>query len=347
MDLYQLLKAFWRRKILFGLMLSLSLFIGILLCVLLPPVYRSKAVIMPLKQQGVLLPSSLADIFSFSGGKAKKSVAAVLESRTLRERVIERLELLPALFPKKWDEKQKRWRLKGEEEPPDLSDGSRKLKQYLSFEENKRLGTMEVIVDFPKDPELAYQIARAVLEEAATLLRERNFNLARKNRLAIEKRLEEVRAQIKTLEQLYKDFAAGKIKEVPLIIEEKDLRPKLALSKEEEASLAELRLKLQKLKSRPNFVAAPDYQLNVLKLKAQLDIALSLYELLLKQHEITRAQELQETIAFQIVDPPSHPKKKRPYKPKKFLILALALIGGTALGIFAIFLAEWWQERSY
>jgi len=52
------------------------------------------------------------------GGQSGLTVEAVLESRTLKERVIKDLNLLPKLFPSKWDSTNHRWKLEGDEKPP-------------------------------------------------------------------------------------------------------------------------------------------------------------------------------------------------------------------------------------
>ena len=52
------------------------------------------------------------------GGQSGLTVEAVLESRTLKERVIKDLNLLPKLFPGKWDSTNHRWKLEGDEKPP-------------------------------------------------------------------------------------------------------------------------------------------------------------------------------------------------------------------------------------
>ncbi len=347
LDLYQLLLIFWRRKILFSGVVLFTVALGVLYCLVAKPVYRSEAVIIPLKTEGLVIPQMLADFLSLPGTKSKVTVLSVLESRLLRERVIKRLNLLPVLFPKEWDLQSQTWRLKPGKSPPDLLEGAKKLKKLIKLEEDKRLGTVKIAVEFPKRPELAFHIAQAVIEETRLILQEKSFSLTKKSRLALERRLKGLRAKIAELEKIYRDFAAGHLKEVPLLIEESSLETvtKELPTKDEKAlsKLAELRQKLSEL-NRPDYVAAPDYQLNLLKLKAQLNIAFSLYELLLKQYEITRAREMRETVAFQVIDPPFKPKKEKPYKPKKFLILAFSFIGGIGAGIFVVVALEWWES---
>jgi uncharacterized protein involved in exopolysaccharide biosynthesis len=61
----------------------------------------------------------------------------------------------------------------------------------------------------------------------------------------------------------------------------------------------------------------------------------------LQQYELTKQQELKEQVAFQVVDPPYIPDKRKPYKPKKLLILIVSFVSGLFLGIFGAFFKEW------
>ena len=102
-----------------------------------------------------------------------------------------------------------------------------------------------------------------------------------------------------------------------------------------------LRKKLQGLQGRLNYVSLPEYQLNLQKLQAQMSIAQGLFETLVKEYEMAKAQEMKEQISFQVIDPPYIPDPEKPYKPKKKLIVAVALVSGLFLGIFAAFFREW------
>ena len=100
-----------------------------------------------------------------------------------------------------------------------------------------------------------------------------------------------------------------------------------------------LKKRLQGLQGRLNYVSLPEYQLNLRKLQSQMSIAQGLFETFVKEYEMAKAQEMKEQISFQVIDPPYVPR--RPYKPKKKLIVAVALVSGLFLGIFAAFFREW------
>ena len=329
-DLYELWLTLKRHKRIVVSITGIFTLVGILLCFLLPPTYQTKTSLMPLggKKMGLssLLPASLP--IPIPSSQSGITVEAVLKSRTLKERIINDLNLLPKLFPKKWDSKDRKWKLKGsDDEPPTILDGVKKLEKLMSVDTDRKTNVITLTVEFPRNPEIAYEIAKVALSETNKILNEKSFTLARKYRIYVGKRLETAERTLKMVNNMYKAFSEGKLKEVPLLSENMELPPKL-------------QEKINRLRNN-YYVSTPDYQLNLMKLKADFDIATNMYETLLKQYEIAKAQEEKQKISFQVIDPPYVPDIHKPYKPKKKLIVAVALISGLFLGIFGAFFKEW------
>ena len=348
LNLYHFLQILWRRKYLFGGTVLLSLVAGIILCVVLPPGYRTEATLVPLKKKISLFSTDLAELLEGARLKPAAKITSVFESRTVRERVIERLNLLPVLFRKKWDPERNTWRLKPGEPPPDLTEGAKVLKKYLTVEFDKTTNTIKLEVEFPRNPELTYQLAQVWIEEAQHVLQEKTFSLAHLSRKTLEKRLREVKAKILQLENIYRDFSTGKLKKVPLLLEPLDFpeqaKGSVSFAQEKE-KLEQLRKTLKKeleRYERPDFVSAPAYYFNLVKLKAQTEALLELYSLLLREYEMARIEDIRESLVFQVLDPPYKPRKNKPYRPRKFLIMGFALVGGLALALFLVFFIEWW-----
>lgn len=350
-DLYELWLTLKRRKnIVLGVTVLFSLF-AIVLCFILPPTYKTEATLMPLggKQGGGLSSflSSLPISLPVSTGQSGITVEAVLKSRTLRERVVKDLDLLPLLFPDKWDSKNKRWILKGKDDrPPTLLDGAEKLKKLISVSTDKKTGVVTLSVEFKKKPEVAYKIAETALKEANNILNEKSFTLAKKYRIYVGKQLQIARKKLLEIERIYEDFIKGKIRRVPFIFGEELFKTSNVSLKDEriknlERELKKLREKVKKLKENTNYVSLPEYQVNLRKLQAQMDIAEELFETLVKEYEMAKAQEMKEKISFQVIDPPYVPEVDKPYKPKKKLIVAVAFVSGLFLGIFGAFFKEW------
>lgn len=366
-DLYELWLVLKKRKKTVLLITAFFTIVSILYCLLAPPVYKTETSIYPLgggKKGGLSSLLSSLPISLPIGGKSGLTVEAVLESRTLKERVIKDLNLMPKLFPDKWDSEHNRWKLRGNEKPPTILDGVKKLDKLMSVSTDKKTGIITLSVEFKDDPEMAYKIAQCSLREARKILNEKSFSLAREYREYVGKQLAMAREKLEEVERIYRDFISGKIKEVPLIFGSEDreygeLEGELKVKEKKlellsgsggsSEDVAKLKHQIEKIKkrlrelklSKPNYVSLPDYQLNLQKLQAQMEIAEALFETLVKEYEMAKAQEMKEQISFQVVDPPYVPDVDKPYKPKKKLIVAVAFVSGLFLGIFAAFFREW------
>jgi len=368
-DLYELWLVLKRRKWWVWGTTFIAILFAVLYILIASPVYKTDTTLMPLggKSKGLSGLSALASLagISLPGTQSGITVEAVLKSRTLREDVIKRLNLLPKLFPDKWDPTHKKWILKGKNDhPPTLYDGQKKLKDLISVSTDRKTGVLTLSVEFKKDPKVAYEIAKTALKVAQNILNEKSFTLAKKYRIYVGERLEEAKRLVEETEKLYKEFVSGKIKEVPLYSPKEEvyqnygkLKGKI-IAKEEKLKLLKNKFKetesvkkeLKKLKNelkrlrskmQVNYVAAPDYWLNLQKLQARMEMALGLYQSLVKEYELAKAREMKEQISFQVIDPPYLPEKDKPYKPKKKLILAVAGVSGLFLGIFLAFFKEW------
>jgi uncharacterized protein involved in exopolysaccharide biosynthesis len=365
-DLYELwLTLKKRKKIVLGIT-GLFTAIALILCFILPPVYKTETSLMPMGGKGGRGLSSLFASLPVPlsiGGRSGLTVEAVLKSRTLRERIVKDLDLLPELFPDKWDKENKRWILKGEnDKPPTILDGANVLKKLISVSTDKRMGVIILSVEFKENPELACKIAETALKETNGILNEKAFTLAKRYRMYVGKQLAVAREKLLEIERIYEEFIKGRIKKVPLIFgkdafeygklkgeliaREKKLEilsQNREISPEDIGKLKEeiknLRKKLQGLQGRLNYVSLPEYQLNLQKLQSQMSIAQGLFETFVKEYEMAKAQEMKEQISFQVIDPPYIPHGL--YKPRKKLIVAVALVSGLFLGTFVAFFKEW------
>ncbi len=364
-DLYELWLTIKKRKKIVLSILVVFVVGALLFAFLSPKVYRSQTTIMPLggENEGGLA-SLIGSFVPVPTGQSGLTCEAVLNSRLLRERIVEDLNLLPVLFKDKWDSKNKKWILENGEQPPTVMDGANALKGLLSTSSDKKTGVITINADFPEDPVLAYKIANSAIKNLDKILNEKAFTLAKKYRIYIEERLEEAKKRIDELEKLYVQFSEGKIRKVPFLsgnekLELGKLKGRLIAEKEklklmknnpstsqsdiqsqiEKISTLEQKIKNLSEKVKGDFISAPEYQFNLMKLQSEIAIARGLYEALVQEYELAKAQEMKEQVAFQVIDPPFVPKK--PFKPKKKLILVVALVSGLFVGIFAAFFVEW------
>ena len=326
--------------------LTVFLIIALIYILISPPVYKTETTIYPLQEQQKSSLSTLAGNIGISLPTFLQSltVEAVLKSNTVKELLINKLNLMPLLFESEWDNKTQTW--KDPKNAPTILDGIEKLDDLISTSTDKKTGVITISVEFPKDPKMAYLIAKTLLEETNKILNEKNWNLAKKHRIFIENQLKDTIQKLKILEKLYKDFLAGKIKEVPIVIDLSLLKSnKNATLNLNSKEIKKLRQELRQIKtSKVQNQNLPDYQFNLQKLQMQMNLMTNLLNYLAQQYETAKAQEIKENITFQVIDPPYVPDKRKPYKPKKVLILAVAGVTGLFLGIFLAFFREWLEN---
>jgi len=305
------------------------LFISTLYAFIATPIYRTEASLVPIGEGSSGMSSLLSSLpIPIPTQTEGLSVDIVLKSRTVKEELIKKFNLLPILFKDNWDEEKGRWI--DEEKIPTILDGVEKLEELISLSKDKETGVINFSVSFPEDYKMPYNLANEALRITENILNEKSAKLARLYTSYIKMQLDKTKEKYRLLEKIYQDFLKGKIKDVPFIFDESDIKL------------------IEKLKGKTHipasFVNLPEYKFNMEKLKLQMQIASQLLSTLTQQYELAKAQELKEKVSFQIIDPPYIPDPEDPYKPKKKLIIALGLISGLFIGIFLAFFREWLEN---
>ena len=181
----------------------------VIVTLLLPDIYQSKAVLIPLGKPTSSLQSALGElgsllpIASASTENPATRLLAILQSRTLAEEVIQRLDLMPRLFAKSWDAEQKRWQT---DEPPTMSEAVKMMQEEVvgsAWDEQK--GIITITVEYT-DAELAAAIANAYVETLQRSLNENAFTLAKKNRVFVEGQLDKTRQDLSAAEEALRQF---------------------------------------------------------------------------------------------------------------------------------------------
>ncbi len=303
-NLLDLWRVIWKRKILISLLVLTSVFATALYSLYMKDIYSSTVVITPIssKEGGGGGLSALAQQFgglpgiSLPGSSSSSEIVNLLKSNILREKVIERYNLLPVLFYEKWDEGKKDWK-KGEKSgfslnpfmsiqkvvaaikpktqnsklktqdqndgSPTVWDGLRMLNGMVKVNSNAKDNTITVSVDF-HDPERAARIVEYFLTTLTDHMSGEAKRVASTNRRHLEEQL-------------------GATAD-PLI------RQKI-------------------------------------------------YNLIAQQIETSMMSEVKENFAFKVIDPPKVPDKK--IRPKRSQMVMLSFATALFAGVFLSFFLEY------
>ena len=108
-----------RRKWIIAAITALAVLIGLLYAVFATPMYTASIAVSPATKDDSGLSSiagrlggvaALAGFNLGSGGSEKEDYLAILQSRELGERFIDRYQLKPDLFPKRWNAAAEKWK---------------------------------------------------------------------------------------------------------------------------------------------------------------------------------------------------------------------------------------------
>ncbi len=361
-DLYELwLVLKKRKKLIIGLFLFAVIFTTII-SFIMTPIYRSTASVIPVSSSQSPLGSlaGLAAMAGISLGESDESqkVMAVLNSRTIKENVIKRLNLIDVLL---------------DEIPEDRNPLNVALEEFedmISISQDKKTGVISISVDY-KDPKLAAEIANTYVDELQKILNEKALTVAKINRIFLEKQLKEEeeklkqyqyqlaqfqrktkliepKEQLKGTMELYANLIAQKISlQVQLRQLESalsDNNPKISMIKEQ---LRAIDLQIKKLEEKskgafPSISDAPEKMTQYVDLLRKLKTSEAVYEALLKAYEQAKFEESKENLYVQVIDEAFIPDK--PEKPKKKLMVAVAGVSSLFLGIFLAFFLEWLEN---
>jgi len=137
LNLYDIWLILKKRKKLIGLFTLIFTTIGLIYILLTPPVYKTETSIFPLVDSKLnnkitVIASSL---IGFSVYQPSLTIEAILKSKTLKARIIQKLNLMPLLFEEKWDKKNKNWKTK---KTPSILEGIEKLDKLMVISIDKK-----------------------------------------------------------------------------------------------------------------------------------------------------------------------------------------------------------------
>ncbi len=358
-DLYELWLTLKKRKsVIIGLFIF-AVFATAVISFVMTPIYRSTASVIPVSgsQSPLGNLAGLAAMAGISIGQSDESqkIMAVLKSRTIKENVIKRLNLINIIL----DE------IPEDRDPMNVAIEA--LDDMVSISDDKKTGVISISVDF-KDPQIAKKIADTYVDELQRILNEKALTVAKLNRIFLEKQLEEEEEKLKKYQlelakfqkstkliepqeqlkgtmELYGELIAQKINlQVQLRRLETALssgNPKIEMIKEQLRAIDQQIKELEEKSGGaiPSISEAPEKMTQYIDLLRKLKTSEAVYETLLKAYEQAKFQEAKENLYVQVIDNAFLPDK--PVKPKKALMIAVSGVSSLFLGIFLAFFLEW------
>jgi uncharacterized protein involved in exopolysaccharide biosynthesis len=200
-NLLDLFLVLVRHKVMIITVVVVAGIAAVIISLLMQNIYGSEATISlrpEEKGSSFSLPGALGGLgamvageFGFGGGGSLEKLEVLSKSRALSSRVIEKYNLMPILFPKKWDVAKKAWISKGpKDKPPTLQDGINILqKSLLKVNRDKKNNTITIMFEHP-DPETVKNIVDYYLTELSETLREEVLKDSKDNRHFFNQQIE-------------------------------------------------------------------------------------------------------------------------------------------------------------
>src|SRR3972149_896202 len=358
---------YWRvlvkRKLLIGIIVGIAIIFSIIYSLILPEIFASTASIFPPQQEGSLasgiaaqLPGGLGSLAGgFLGINTPAGTwLAILKSETIKDAVINRLDLMKVFEAKTMDDARK------------TLDGMTKVAKSKD-------GIISITVE-DTNPQRAATVANAFVEELDRINKGVTTTSGKRMRVFVEERLIGVKENLAKAEDAIKGFqernravklddqsktiieAIGVVKG-HLMAKEVELQTLLSYATAKNPQAEILRTEVNELKERlreleegkripdnPSskdiFIPTtriPDLALQYARLLREAKIQQTLFELLTQQYEMARIQEAKDTPSLQVLDVAKVPEVR--VKPKRRQIVMLSTVAGAFFGVLiAVFM---------
>jgi Uncharacterized protein involved in exopolysaccharide biosynthesis len=355
LDLLLVLVKHW--KMIFGVPFVVAV-ITAFLTWLMPNVYTAKAMILPGDDNsGGMVSAMMAQMGGLAalaggglGGTTKADLyITLLNSETIADPIIDRFKLM-----KLYEAKYRATAYADLDADSDITVG-------------KKDGVITIAVN-NKDPKLAAAIANAYVEELGKVAAKLSMTGAGMNRIFLEERLTKAKSDLAAAEDSLKSFqtknkavsvtdqAKATLEGVALLraqlaaqeVQMETMRQQFTNESQEvksvKATIASLRGQIARLEgansvgSMPGVGAMPQLGQDYIRLMREFKIQETLVELLTKQYEIAKLNEVKDVVPFQVLQSAKVPELKS--KPKRSQIVMLAAFASGFLMILVAFMFE-------
>lgn len=363
LKLIDLLLILIRFKKIFIINFLLFSIVSATISLIVPLWYTSTAKLMPPESQqsdfmGIAamvanIPFDLPGMDAIGTGPSDLYLA-IMRSRNVRERVLERLDL------KEYFKKEK------------TEDALKQLSNQTRLDKTEE--NLIIISCEERSPELAQKMVATFLEELDRVNKEVRQTSAGNTRSFIQGRLEQAEKEMQLVAQKMADFqrkngafdienqvkaqleTSAKLRAelVLMEVEESVLNTFVANSpelKKKQASVAELQKQIDKLQKGISpiendvllpFSKVPEMGKEYIFLRRDIEVQKVIYQLLTQQFEQAKIQEAKDTPTIQILDSPSLASRKT--RPKRSLIVISAALASIFFSMLIIWVKIFLQE---
>lgn len=164
-NLLDYLRVIWKRKILIVLVILITVLTAAINSLYVEDIYQATAVISPVsdeKSSGglAMLSQQFGGLpgISLPSSTSTSEIMNLLKSNMMREKMIEKYNLLPVLFPEGW----KKENAKQGSKIPTMWDGLRRLNAIIKINDSKKENTISVSAEF-NNPEMTVKLVNYLL----------------------------------------------------------------------------------------------------------------------------------------------------------------------------------------
>jgi uncharacterized protein involved in exopolysaccharide biosynthesis len=371
-SLVDLAAVLWRRKLLIVGFTIIAAILSVLYAVQIPNSFSAQTVILPIAQDKSSSLSQYAGLAAMaginlpSGGTASPTskIMVILKSRTLAERLVDKLGLVDRLR-----EKSKK--------PPQIRPGQKPVDPRIQTIEMVQKGVFSASIDdksavmrvsaVTRDPELSRDIANGGVEILGILLNEKALTVSSKSiqvlqdqTVAQEKKVRSLQAKLSLYQKktnviqpegqltatlsLYQGLITQKI---ATEIELERLQSALSSDNTKvvtaKAQLAALQKQINSLEKTglgigPSLEDAPDIGTEYMNIKSELELAARLYGVLLASYENAKLQKNDDQLFVEVIDPAIAPTRKS--APSRAMICVVGTMAGAFFAILLCFVLD-------
>jgi len=330
--------------------------VSLVVSILLPNIYRARALILPPQQDQNLMGAMLAQMggmasiasdFLGGGGSQADMYVSILKTEVIKDAIIDRFDL------QKVYKNDYRVTTYGE------------IDKWVTITSGKKDGIISINVE-DKDPKRSADIANAYISELQKIMIQMNSSGAGENKKYLGERLTKAQSDLVLAEDAIKRFqsvnkavdiseqARGTIKGIAdlsaqLAVQEVQLETLKSQFTDSSQEVKSAKRTIESIKSQiaklegtgkigavPSVASIPNLGQQYLRLMREFKIQETLVELLTKQYEMSILTEAKNIFNIQVVQKARVPDRK--INPKRAIIVVASTLTSFLLSVLAIFL---------